>query len=81
MARKFNIGDTVEVMKCVNPVDYPLGEGFKMGHRGKVIEYDCYCKPYCYEVERKNGKINWFTVRELKLIKRKTKTKNKNKGD
>ncbi len=79
MTCKFNIGDTVQVVKCVNPCDYPLNDGFKVGHRGKVISYDRSNVPHFYKVERKCGEFCSFTPNELKLIKR--KTKNKNKGD
>jgi hypothetical protein len=71
MARKFQIGDTVEVVKCVNPGEFPLGDWFKVGHRGKVVDYDPDNTPHCYEVRRKNKKYNFFTARELKLIKHK----------
>ena len=70
MARKFQIGDTVEVVK---DMDGTLGSGFKVGHRGEVTEYDIAYKPYCYSVKRKNE--NWlsFNARELKLIRKGTK--------
>ncbi len=73
MARKFNIGDTVEV------VSGPA-LGFSVGHSGKVLGY-CFDKFYPYLIQRQNGNKGRFYARELKLIKRKTKTKNKNKGD
>ena len=75
MARKFNIGDTVQVVKCVNSEDYPFGDGFKVGHRGKVTQYARSNTPHFYEVRRNCGEICYFTARELKLIKRKTKNK------
>ena len=39
MARKFQIGDTVEVVEDIGD------SGFKVGHRGEVIEYDIAYKP------------------------------------
>jgi len=67
MARKFQIGDTVEVVEDIGD------SGFKVGHRGEVIEYDIAYKPYCYSVKRKNGNTQDFNVKELKLIRKGTK--------
>ena len=72
MARKFQMGDTVQVVKNVEGECDPLDGSFKMGHRGAVTEY-CNGVPYPYKVERKNGVCQWFKVQELKLIKRGTK--------
>ena len=74
MARKFQIGDTVQVVP--GAWDDP-GE-FKVGHVGKVVDY-VFGKMFPYEVKRKNGNYYDFSARELKLIKRKTETKNKKK--
>ena len=71
MARKFQIGDTVQVVKDELPGG-SLGLKFKIGHRGVVVEYNSGYKPHCYNVRRKKNKYDlWFTARELKLIKRK----------
>ena len=67
MARKFNIGDTVQVVAGAWDINY-----FKVGHRGKVIGYNaCGCFPY--NVERKNGNGYTFNAKELKLIRKGTK--------
>lgn len=62
MARKFQIGDTVEV------ISEPDG-GVRIGHRGKV-SYHNGCM-YPYRVTRQCGINGLFNARELKLIKRK----------
>ncbi len=80
MARKFNIGDTVQVVKDLGDEYEPLDGDFKVGHKGTVIEYNK-GDEFPYGVTRRNGNNNFFKPQELKLIKRKTKTKNKNKGD
>lgn len=69
MARKFQIGDTVEVVE---------GDGcdFKKGYRGIVYEIVPYV-PYPYYIRRRNGLSCPFTTKELKLIKRKTNNKKK----
>jgi len=72
MARKFKIGDTVQVIKNVGGKEGLLDNSFKTGHRGTVTEY-CNNVPYPYEVKRKNGICQWFKPQELKLIKRGTK--------
>ena len=72
MARKFNVGDTVQVV----PGAWDDPGYFIVGQRGKVIEYES-GDIFPYWVERKNGNAYSFAGRELKLIKRKTKTKNK----
>lgn len=73
MARKFKIGDTVQVIKDVgNKTGDLLGGDFKIGHRGIVTGYDN-TEDYPYNVKRKNGKYQLFKVQELKLIKRGTK--------
>ena len=62
MARKFQIGDTVEVISgpTVN---------VKIGHKGVVTDYVGGVNPY--DVTRRNGKSGPFDAKELKLIKRK----------
>lgn len=73
MARKFQIGDTVEVVKDVGKkTREDLDLSFKVGHKGVVIEYDGK-DDYPYEIMRKNGNTQYFKVQELKLIKRGTK--------
>lgn len=68
---KFKIGDTVEVVKYVNP-----GDGMdppcevRKGHRGKVTGYSKWEHPFPYTVERRNGKWDMFNVKELKLIRK-----------
>ena len=65
MARKFNIGDTVQVVKGACIIF-----DFNVGHRGKVTKFNG-CWNFPYEVVRKNGVCADFSARELKLIKRK----------
>jgi len=65
MARKFSIGDTVEVVS--GPVN-----SVKIGHKGKVIGYGPGI-PYPYLVQRRNGNTGAFSTRELKLIRKGTK--------
>lgn len=63
MARKFQIGDIVEVI--AGPTRY-----VKIGHKGKVTKY--YSGYPCpYDVKRRNGSTGPFSAKELKLIKRK----------
>ena len=70
MARKFQIGDTVQVVK--DQLGNSLGPDFKVGHKGVVVEYEAKYSPQSYRVKRKINKRNlWFSVRELKLIKKK----------
>jgi len=68
MARKFKVGDTVEVVPGAEDVP-PY---FKVGRRGKIIRYNS-GDIYPYRVERKNGNMYAFSARELKLIRRGTK--------
>lgn len=68
MARKFKIGDTVEVVKELGP--YSQSSFFRIGHRGKVMDYQSNEK-YPYVVKRRNGTVENFKPQELKLIKRK----------
>ncbi len=70
MARKFQIGDTVQVVKDTEPTDIPLGSDFQVGHRGVVIEYE-HLGMFPYHVQRKNYNETWFKACELKLIKKK----------
>lgn len=70
MATKFQVGDTVEVIKCIYPDLCRLSNYFNVGHRGKVTQYDSCDSPYCYQVTRRNGNVNYFNVKELKLIRR-----------
>lgn len=72
MARKFKVGDTVEVVKEVVKTEETLNSGFNVGHRGKVIGYMSGL-PYPYKVQRRNGTNEVFTVEELKLIRKGTK--------
>ena len=62
MARKFKIGDIVEVISgpTVN---------VKIGHKGTITDFVSGVNPY--DVTRRNGKCGPFSARELKLIKRK----------
>lgn len=76
MARKFQIGDTVQVVKYVQQ-NFDLTSDFKIGHRGVIIAYDDRGVEYPYTAKRKNGNMEQFDVRELKLIKRKTKKQKK----
>jgi len=71
MARKFQIGDTVEVIKDLGGEEFPLSDDFKIGHRGKITKYNPGNAPHCYVVIRRNRNECCFTLRELKLIKRK----------
>lgn len=66
MARKFKIGDTVQVVKCVG--NEAFVSWFKEGHRGVVIDYDG--SDYPYAVKRKNGFTSYFKPQELKLIRK-----------
>jgi len=68
-ARKFQIGDTVEVVK---DMDGTLESDFKVGHRGKVIDYNNELI-WPYTVERKNNERQDFKPQELKLIRKGTK--------
>jgi len=68
MARKFKVGDTVEVVKELG--SYSQSSFFRIGHRGKVTDYESN-EEYPYTVKRRNGMINQFKAQELKLIKRK----------
>ena len=70
MARKFQIGDTVQVVKKLAKGD-TIPKGFKIGNRGLIVGYVTGGVSYPYEVMRKNGTENVFNVRELKLIKKK----------
>ena len=70
MARKFQIGDIVEVVKPTGGA--PFENDFKTKHRGVIIGYDK-TDEYPYDAERKNGVTSLFKPRELKLIKRKGK--------
>ena len=70
MARKFQIGDTVQVVKKLVGGDHIPG-GFKIGNRGLIVGYVTGGVLYPYEVVRKNGNENVFNARELKLIKKK----------
>lgn len=74
MARKFGVGDTVEVVKDLGDGDTPFDDDFKIGHRGTITRYDKGDK-FSYEVTRKNGNNSCFKPQELKLIKRKIKNK------
>lgn len=76
MAFKFQVGDTVEVVKCICPDLYSLSNHFNIGHRGKVIQYNSNSDPHCYQVMRRNGNICYFNVKELKLIRRAKEKKN-----
>ena len=67
MARKFKVGDTVEVVP--GAWDDPT---FRVGHRGKIISYSS-GELYPYDVKRKNGNTFSFGTRELKLIRKGTK--------
>lgn len=70
MARKFKIGDTVEVVKDVGKkTGDDLGKFFKVGHRGTVVDYDN-TEDYPYCVKRKNGNFEQFKTQELKLIRK-----------
>ncbi len=69
MARKFNIGDTVQVIKDMGGEDEELNGVVKVGHRGMVNKYDK-GDTYPYGVQRKNGNEEFFKPQELKLIKR-----------
>lgn len=72
MARKFKMGDTVEVVKDVGKkIGDNLGDCFKVGHRGVVTAYDG-SEDYPYFVTRKNGSIEQFKTQELKLIRKGT---------
>jgi hypothetical protein len=65
MARKFQIGDTVEVVEGAWD-----GLNFRVGHRGKVKDYVS-GGSFPYTVVRRNKKEFYFSARELKLIRRK----------
>ena len=67
MARKFNVGDTVEVM-------FEPDGGVEIGHRGKISYREGFTL-FPYLVTRRCGISGIFTARELKLIKRKIKNK------
>ena len=70
MARKFQIGDTVQVVWDAMHDDTPMDGYFKVGHRGVVTEYLSFDE-FPYRVLRKNGNDDYFKARELKLIKKK----------
>ncbi len=72
MARKFQIGDTVQVVKDLVG-DSLTPAFFNLGHRGVVVAYKIENMDEPYEVMRKNKNRLWFGARELKLIKRKVK--------
>lgn len=73
MARKFKIGDIIQVVKDVGgKIGDTLGNSFKVGHRGTITGYDS-IEDYPYSARRKNGNYEQFKVQELKLIKRGTK--------
>lgn len=74
MACKFNIGDTVEVVRDLGGEDGQLDSNFKVRHRGAVTGY-AKGDDFSYEVTRKNGNSTWFKPQELKLIKRRIKNK------
>lgn len=78
MARKFQMGDVVQVVKDL--IGGSLVSTFKVGHRGKVIGYVTANQPEPYEVKRNTGYSCWFGVKELKLIKRKNQEKNHGKS-
>ena len=63
MARKFQMGDTVEVI-------VPADDDFKKGYRG-IINKIMLDVPYPYYMRRRNGLDCPFSARELKLIRRK----------
>lgn len=67
MAHKFQIGDTVQVVKEIDK----LNDTFKVGHQGTVIDH--IRSEFGYEVQRKNGNTQYFNVKELKLIRKGTK--------
>ncbi len=70
MARKFQIGDTVQVVKDL--LGNSLDIDFKIGHRGIVVEYNYNYYPQCYRIRRKINKHSlWFSIKELKLIRKK----------
>ncbi len=71
MARKFQTGDTVQVVKNTKPSSWPYEKDFKLGHRGVVRKYQASNKEFPYSVKRKNDNIQSFNARELKLIKKK----------
>ncbi len=72
MARKFQIGDVVRIERDL--LGNSLGYNFKVGCRGVVVEYKATYAPNSYKIRRKiNDQVLWFSARELKLIKRKTK--------
>ena len=69
MARKFKIGDVVEVIKQVG--DIPLHSEFGKRCRGKVTDYNSSNPAYPYsDVRIKTGLENNFAARELKLVRR-----------
>ena len=64
MARKFQIGDVVEV------VSGSFGN-FNVGRRGKVVAYHSSARYYPYVIRRRGGFDGGFAARELKLVRRK----------
>lgn len=76
MARKFQTGDTVQVVK--DSMGDSLDSDFKIDHKGVVVEYKAEYAPQSYKVKRKiNKRELWFSVPELKLIKRVDKKQKK----
>ena len=71
MARKFQMGDTVQVVPGAEP-----DGGVGVGHRGLVVHYEPYVV-YPYAVKRRSGDEGVFKPTELKLIKRKVKKQKK----
>lgn len=71
MARKFKIGNKVEIVKQSGEEDLPIY--FKKGIRGTVIDYEDENNEYPYVIKRRDGHHGNFNARELKLIKRKEK--------
>lgn len=70
MARKFKVGDTVEVAKEFGK-EAGEGHGIKLGRKGKVVFVESEIL-YPYEVAfRGKQKNKYFKPQELKLIKRK----------
>ena len=65
MARKFNIGDTVEVVKRVDNL-------FRKGYRG-IIDEIMPDVEWPYYMKRRNGLRCPFKPQELKLIRKGTK--------
>jgi len=68
MARKFKIGDTVEVIRHVVKKEYdePI---FRVGVQGKIIDYE-HIQAYPYRVKKRDGTTEWFCAQELKLVKK-----------